>query len=68
MSDENRELYKVLIIGDPSVNKTSLLTKFVAKKFEERYLPSVGVNIVRESINLDNFNATVDLMFWDVAG
>ncbi len=61
-------IYKVIVIGDPAVGKTSLLTKFVTKQMEQQYLPTVGVNIVKEPINLEVMNATVNLMFWDVAG
>ncbi|MHA2430452.1 MAG: Rab family GTPase [Promethearchaeota archaeon] len=61
-------IYKVIVIGDPAVGKTSLLNKFVTKQMEERYLPTVGVNIVKEPIDLEDMNATVNLMFWDVAG
>jgi small GTP-binding protein len=61
-------IYKVIVIGDPAVGKTSLLTKFATNQFEERYLPTVGVNIVKEPITIENKNATVNLMFWDVAG
>jgi small GTP-binding protein len=60
-------IYKVIVIGDPAVGKTSLLTKFAKNQFEERYLPTVGVNILKEPINLDESNI-VNLMFWDVAG
>ncbi|MFX0017530.1 MAG: GTP-binding protein [Candidatus Hermodarchaeota archaeon] len=61
-------IYKVIVIGDPAVGKTELLKKFATRAFEERYLPTVGVNILKESINLDDLNATVNLMFWDVPG
>ena len=61
-------IYKVIVIGDPSVGKTSLLTKFAKNKFEEVYLPTVGVNIVKETIELKERNATINLMFWEVAG
>jgi small GTP-binding protein len=61
-------IYKVIVIGDPSVGKTSLLTKFATNKFKEVYLPTVGVNIVKESIKLKEDNATINLMFWEVAG
>jgi len=61
-------IYKVIVIGDPAVGKTSLLTKFAKNQFEEKYLPTVGVNIVKEPIELKNINATINLMFWDVAG
>jgi small GTP-binding protein len=61
-------IYKVIVIGDPAVGKTSLLTKFAKNQFEEKYLPTVGVNIVKETIELKDTNATISLMFWDVAG
>ena len=61
-------IYKVIVIGDPAVGKTSLLTKFAKNQFEEKYLPTVGVNIVKEPIELKESNATINLMFWDVAG
>jgi len=61
-------IFKVIVIGDPAVGKTSLLTKFATNKFEEKYLPTVGVSIVKEPIELKENNATINLMFWDVAG
>ena len=61
-------IYKVIVIGDPAVGKTELLEKFTCNKFEERYLPTVGINILKEPIELKEFNAIVNLMFWDIAG
>jgi len=61
-------IFKVIVIGDPAVGKTSLLKRFVTKQFVENYLPTVGVNIVKEPIQLAKQNATVNLMFWDIAG
>ena len=61
-------IFKVIVIGDPAVGKTSLLTKFATNQFEEKYLPTVGVNIVKEPITIEKKNATINLMFWDVAG
>jgi len=61
-------IYKVIVIGDPAVGKTSLLTKFAKNQFEERYLPTIGVSILKESIELEEKDVTVNLMFWDIAG
>jgi small GTP-binding protein len=61
-------IFKVIVVGDPAVGKTSLLTKFATNKFKEIYLPTVGVNIVKEPIKLKEINATINLMFWEVAG
>ncbi|MFX0178854.1 MAG: Rab family GTPase [Candidatus Hodarchaeota archaeon] len=64
---KTESIYKVIVIGDPAVGKTSLLTKFATNQFEEKYLPTVGVNILKEIINLEE-QVVVNLMFWDVAG
>lgn len=64
-------VFKVVIIGDPAVGKTSLLTKFSLNKFKFEYLPTVGVNITKEQLEVENpmgEDVLVNLMMWDVAG
>ena len=61
-------IYKIIVIGDPAVGKTSLLAKFATNQFIEKYLPTVGVNILKEKIALEKMIADVNLMFWDIAG
>ncbi len=61
-------IYKVIVIGDPAVGKTSLLSKFATNQFEEKYLPTVGVSILKEPIELKDEDAGVTIMFWDIAG
>lgn len=36
-------IYKIIVIGDPAVGKTSLLTNFCGDKFQYEYVPTVGV-------------------------
>jgi len=48
------------------VGKTSLLDNFSSKKFKTQYIPTVGVNIVKEQVELDE--GIVNLMIWDIAG
>ena len=40
---KTESIFKVIVIGDPAVGKTSLLTKFATKKFKTQYIPTVGV-------------------------
>ena len=63
-------IYKIIIIGDPSVGKTSLLSKFADKKFTQEYIPTVGVNIVKHVVNIqeDGNDISINLLFWDIAG
>ena len=63
-------IFKIIVIGDPSVGKTSLLTKYATNQFKEQYLPTVGVNILKEKVELEDAGEKVliNLMLWDVAG
>lgn len=64
-------VYKIIVIGDPAVGKTSLLNNFLSKRFEEKYIPTVGVNILKEQLTVSDdkgSNIMVNLMFWDIAG
>jgi len=61
-------IYKVIVLGDPAVGKTDLLRRFAKNHFEEKYLPTVGVSILKVPIELEDHITTVNLMFWDIAG
>lgn len=61
-----RFIKKVVMLGDFSVGKSSLVKRFVEQSFSESYLQTIGVNIMKKTIMLDE-NQTV-LMLWDVEG
>lgn len=64
-------IYKIIVIGDPMVGKTSLLNNFIKKKFTKQYLPTVGVNILKNMLPFETKEGektVVNLMFWDIAG
>lgn len=68
---ETEYVYKIIVIGDPAVGKTSLLNNFIKKKFEKKYLPTIGVNILKFILQFETKegeNTEVNLMFWDIAG
>ena len=65
--DREREfVFKVVILGDAAVGKTSLINQFVEGSFNEDYKPTLGANIVRKDVNLNN--TKVRLIMWDLAG
>lgn len=67
---EDEIIYKVIVVGDPAIGKTSLIKKYVQHQFEGEYLPTVGVSISKEPVILDvgGKKITVNLMLWDLAG
>ena len=55
------------MIGDFSVGKTSLTSRFVKNIFSDKYLSTVGVKVDSKKIEIDSQTA-LKLMVWDVAG
>ena len=43
-------VFKVIVVGDPEVGKTSLIKKFTRERFEKDYIPTVGVNIAKHIV------------------
>ena len=50
--DRSEMIFKIIVIGDPAVGKTSLLTNFCGDKFQYEYVPTVGVNITKEKVTV----------------
>ena len=69
--ERSEMIYKIIVIGDPAVGKTSLLTNFCGDKFQYEYVPTVGVNITKQKVTVKNDmgkDTDIYLMIWDVAG
>ena len=58
-------VYKVVMVGDYGVGKTSLVQRFVDNSFSEEYLSSIGVSISKKTIHgeIDSM-----VMLWDIEG
>ena len=57
--------FKVLLVGNPAVGKTSLILKFVENRFEREYKASIGVDFAYKIIELEDKVAR--LIIWDIA-
>jgi small GTP-binding protein len=62
--------FKIAIIGDTGVGKTSLINQFVSRRFEKDYISTIGVNILLKDVELviDETSYSVQLMLWDIGG
>ncbi|TFG04257.1 MAG: GTP-binding protein [Promethearchaeota archaeon] len=62
--------WKVVVIGEPSVGKTTLMLRYTEKKFNELYIPTVGVqvSVKQVPIKIKKDKTLVDLNIWDIAG
>jgi small GTP-binding protein len=70
MSELNKteSVYKLAILGNSAVGKTSLISQYIHKKFDRDYHPSLGVNIVIKEMYVEEKNANVKMILWDIAG
>ncbi len=59
-------LYKVLVIGDLGVGKTSIIKRYVHQNFSPNYRATIGVDFALKVLNLNQ--ETVRLQLWDIAG
>jgi len=67
---EGDYIFKIVIIGDAAVGKTSLINRFVGAKFKEDYRPTLGANLLRQNVEIevDAKQFLCTLVIWDIAG
>jgi Ras-related protein Rab-1A len=59
--------FKVILLGDIAVGKTSILSRFVDDKYTNEYRCNVGVEFKVKSLFLDE-STGADLQIWDTCG
>jgi Ras-related protein Rab-1A len=59
-------MFKILVIGDSGVGKSSLLRRFVDSDYSEEYSSTIGIDFKIKTITVDRM--VVKLQIWDTAG
>ena len=57
---------KILLVGNSSVGKTSLLLRYCGKKFNEDQISTIGVDFVDKTITYRDMK--INLHIWDTSG
>ena len=66
--DDVEELqFKVIVMGDGAVGKTSLINRFCQDGFAQSYKQTIGVDFFNKKLILPG-NVTVTLQIWDIGG
>lgn len=58
--------FKLVLVGDPGVGKTTFVKRHLTGDFEMRYIPTLGVEVHPISFNTNYGNITFNV--WDCAG
>ncbi|KAK7205490.1 ras family-domain-containing protein [Myxozyma melibiosi] len=58
--------YKLVFLGEQSVGKTSLITRFMYDSFDSQYAATIGIDFLSKTMYLED--RTVRLQLWDTAG
>ena len=67
MSSETSEyIFKVIIIGDAGVGKTSLALRYAKDTFREEYIVSLGVNFLYKETEIEGHKVRIQI--WDTGG
>jgi len=66
MASRKKVLLKVIILGESSVGKTSLMNQFVHRKFVSQYKATIGADFLTKEITVDERSVTMQI--WDTAG
>eukprot|EP01024_Parvocaulis_polyphysoides_P026066 TRINITY_DN2376_c0_g1_i5.p3 TRINITY_DN2376_c0_g1~~TRINITY_DN2376_c0_g1_i5.p3 ORF type:complete len:138 (+),score=7.46 TRINITY_DN2376_c0_g1_i5:183-596(+) len=59
--------FKIVLLGEGRVGKTSLLVRFVQDKFPERQSATTSANFLSNKLQLES-GREVELFIWDTAG
>uniref|UniRef100_A0A0K8TQ95 Putative ras-related protein rab-7 n=1 Tax=Tabanus bromius TaxID=304241 RepID=A0A0K8TQ95_TABBR len=66
MATRKKSLLKVIILGDSSVGKTSLMNQYVNKRFSNQYKATIGADFLTKEVVVDD--RVVTMQIWDTAG
>lgn len=67
---EIEKVYKLVLLGDEAVGKTSLILRHTEKKFSESYKMTIGTDISAKLIQINELDVkmSVYLIIWDIGG
>jgi len=59
---------KLVILGKGGVGKTTLANKFLDNPISEKYIPTIGYNILRKEYEFKVENKIIKVNIWDIGG
>lgn len=66
INNEYDYLFKILLVGDSGVGKSSIMKRFIKKEYENSYISTIGVDFEISTCTIKD--KVVKLQIWDTAG
>ena len=67
MAEEEYDfIFKVLLLGNSDVGKSSLILRYVDQVWSDTFVPTIGVDFKVKSLEIDN--KQIKMQIWDTAG
>lgn len=66
-AEREGHLFKVLVVGNTAVGKTSVIKRYAHDTFSEQFLSTIGVDFALKILNM-NDDTIIRLQLWDIAG
>ena len=63
---DDPEHFKIIIIGDTSVGKTSLMRRYIEGIYNEKTLSTIGIELFKKEVSIQNKNYVMKI--WDTCG
>ena len=64
--DEYDFIFKILLLGDSNVGKSSLISRYVDGLWSDVFVPTIGVDFKIKTLEIGNKN--IKMQIWDTAG
>lgn len=62
------EALKVVLLGEPGVGKTSIISRYTQGKFDPNYTSSLSAQFITKTILIDKIGRSIKFDIWDTAG
>ena len=59
-------LFKIIIVGDPNVGKSTIIKRLISDKFDDNYNATIGLDFAAHTFYIDE--KEIKIYIWDTAG
>ncbi len=64
-----KKMFKLIVLGDAAVGKTTLVNRFLRKEQIKDYRPTLGINIATQNYRIQGYkDDTIQFLIFDLAG